>query len=224
MKLFLVYDTETTGLPDFGAPSHLPHQPHIVQAAAQLVEEDTGKVVAGFDLIVKPDGWEIPADVAEIHGITTERALALGVPEDFVVQSLLHLWRRSGYRVGHNESFDARILRIAIKRLGYGDELADEWKAALAKCTARLASPHCNLPPTEKMIRANKRWPKTPTLSEAYRHFFGVELQGAHSAMVDVDGCRLVYEAIRALERPEPATEPVQAPPVVAVEESSELA
>ena len=38
MNLALFYDTETTGLPDFKAPSEAQHQPHIVQLAALLVD------------------------------------------------------------------------------------------------------------------------------------------------------------------------------------------
>jgi len=39
--------------------------------------------------------------------------------------------------------------------------------------------------------------PKTPKLSEAYQFFTGRDLDGAHNAMVDVDGCIAVYWAVR---------------------------
>ena len=56
----LFYDTETTGMPLWDQPSEDPQQPHIVQLCAWLVDPDTRKTVAGIDLIVKPDGWEVP--------------------------------------------------------------------------------------------------------------------------------------------------------------------
>ena len=51
---------------------------------------------------------------------------------------------------------------------------------------------------TEAQARAaGRNHPKTPNLGEAYRFFTGCELQGAHSALVDVDACLAVYWAIR---------------------------
>ena len=39
MKLAIFYDTETTGIPLFSEPSEHPGQPHIVQLAACLVDQ-----------------------------------------------------------------------------------------------------------------------------------------------------------------------------------------
>ena len=136
-----------------------------------------------------------------MHGITTERALAVGVPERDAVQILLGVWRVCTERVAHNESFDARLVRIAIKRLLGDDDLADAWKAGPAQCTARLSTNIVQLPPTDAMRAANRNHWKTPNLSEAYRHFTGQELEGAHSAMVDVHGCATVFFGIQDLQR-----------------------
>ena len=77
MKPILVFDVETTGLPLWNEPSEDPRQPHLVQLAALLVDDDTRQVISTLDVIVRPDGWLIPEDVAAVHGITTERAAAL---------------------------------------------------------------------------------------------------------------------------------------------------
>lgn len=197
MKLALVYDTETTGLPLFSEPSEDPRQPHIVQLAALLVDLDTSKILQGLNVIVRPDGWTIPDDVAAIHGITTEHASEVGVSESLAVGMFMELWG-GRLRIAHNESFDARIIRIALKRFEADPEpVADEWKAAKAECTARMATPICALPPTQKMIAAGRKHHKTPNLGEAYLHFTGKELEGAHSAMVDVKACLEIYSAIR---------------------------
>lgn len=103
----LVYDTETSGLPLFDQPSDDPRQPHIVQLAALLVDTETRKTVASINLIAEPDGWEIPDEVARIHGITTEYAKRVGLSEAFLVYCLWFLWERSDFRVAHNESFDS---------------------------------------------------------------------------------------------------------------------
>jgi DNA polymerase III subunit epsilon len=204
MKLALVYDTETNGLPLFSEPSEDPRQPHIVQLGACLVDLDTRKTLSSLDVIIRPDGWTIPDDVAAIHGITTDYALAVGIPEHTAVDLFLAMWARASERIAHNESFDARILRIAIKR--HIDSLdpnavvpkSDVWKAGAAKCTQLLSTPILKLPPTEKMRKAGRFHHKSANLGEAYQHFTGKPLEGAHSAMVDVQACMAVYFAIHA--------------------------
>lgn len=213
MNLALFYDTETTGFPLWHEPSSDPRQPHLVQLAAALVDLDRAssalgapEVIQSIDLIIRPDGWDIPAEASDVHGITTEHALAVGVPEQIALTALLGLWSigdggEPHRRIAHNESFDARMIRIAIKRF-IDDQMADTWKAANAECTMRLCTPICNLPPTPKMVKAGRNHPKSPTLSEAYQHFFGRELVGAHSALVDVKACIEIYTEIRAASLP----------------------
>lgn len=198
MNTALFYDTETSGLPLFKEPSEDPRQPHIVQLGALLVDLDTDKTLASMDVIVRPNGWTIPTDVAAIHGITTEMAMDLGIPEGTAVEMLLEMWRPSAprLRIGHNESFDARIMRIALMRHCDAD-MADQWKAGQADCTAVLTTKLCALPPTEAMRRTGRTHFKTPKLTEAYRHLFGRELQNAHSAMADAQACREVYQHVK---------------------------
>jgi DNA polymerase-3 subunit epsilon len=196
MKTAVFYDTETTGLPLFSEPSEDPRQPHIVQLAAVMVDLDTKQDLQCVDLIVRPDGWAISPEMTAIHGITQEMAMDLGVSEKTAIEALLDLVG-TRLRVAHNESFDARIARIAAKRY-LTDEIADLWKAGEAECTARLSTKICNLPPTEKMKAANRNTPKTPNLQEAYTHFFGKPFENAHSALADVMACRDVYFAVKA--------------------------
>jgi DNA polymerase-3 subunit epsilon len=201
MNLALFFDTETTGLPLFKEPSEHPAQPHIVQLGALLVDLDTRIVQSTIDLIVQPDGWEIPEEVAALHGITTERALEVGVPEDQALCMFMYLWRRASVRIGHNETFDARIVRIGLMRHASPQE-ADIWKAGAAKCTQRIATPIMKLPPTEKMVAARMPGPKSANLREAYEHFIGKPLEDAHSAMADARGCMEVYFAATAAQEP----------------------
>ena len=207
MNLALFYDTETTGLPDFKAPSEAAHQPHIVQLAALLVDLDTRQTIQSMDVIVRPHGWTIPDEAAAVHGITTERAADVGIPERLAVEMFMDLWNNRN-RVAHNEQFDARILRIALMRhqgnifhSPSGKSVPDIWKEGRAECTARMATPICALPPTDKMKAVGRFHHKTPNLGEAYRHFTGNDLQNAHSAMADVLACRDVYFSIKEAQR-----------------------
>lgn len=190
----LFFDTETSGLPIWSQPSEHPDQPHIVQLAGLLLDLDTRQELQTLDVIIKPDGWTIPDEVAAIHGITTERAMDEGIPEREAIEALLDMWGQSSLRIAHNESFDMRIVRIGLKRLfPERENLADLWKAAPAYCTATKSTKLCAIPPTAKMKAAGRFHHKTPTLSEAYKHFTGKELEGAHSAMADTRGCAEVY-------------------------------
>lgn len=196
MNLAFFYDTETTGLPLFKEPSEHPDQPHIVQLAGALVNMDSRDIIASMDVIVRPDGWEIPDEVAAVHGITTEHARAVGVPESLAVSLFLELW--GGHlRIAHNEAFDARIVRIAQHRAGDLETELDAWKNGTAECTARLATPIVKCPPTAKMLAAGHTHYKTANLAEAVLFFTGKPLVNAHSAMADVLGCMAVYFGIQ---------------------------
>lgn len=181
--MLLFYDTETTGLPDWKQPSESPHQPHIVQIAAALVDPDTLAIVSSVDLIVRPDGWYIPEETADVHGITTEYAQAAGIPEHVALDIFLALHERAQARVAFNAQFDDRIIRIAHFRFRSETE-AEVFKAAPSVCAMRAANKVCALG-------------KFPTLSQAHEALTGEPLVMAHTAMADVHGCIRVYRALR---------------------------
>lgn len=194
MTAAMFYDFETSGLPDWSQPSEAPQQPHIVEAAAKVIDLSTRTVIDQFNVIVRPDGWTIEAEAGAIHGITMERALAEGVPEEEVVTRLSAM-AKGRTRIGYNQDFDARIFRIALFR--FRDEAqADAWKKAPSQCAAVLATPIVKSPPTKKMMAANRFHHKKPTLGEAYLHFMGKPMEGAHTAMGDVDALVAIWFAM----------------------------
>lgn len=183
MSLIICFDTETTGLPDWKSPSEAEHQPHLVQLAAHLVDTESWKVIQSMDVIIRPDGWEIPEEVSAIHGITTEYAKQVGIPEKLALDMFLELWG-GRLQVAHNTTFDRRIIRIATKRYS-SDDVCDSWHQADYSCT---------------MVGARKvMGGKQPTLGEAYKYFTGEELQDAHTAIADVNACLAVYKSIKCL-------------------------
>ena len=187
--LALIYDTETNKLPVWSAPDSNPEQPHIVQIAAALYDTDTRKPVASVNLISIPNGWDIQEATIDVHGISPEKAMLVGVPEETLLVPFFALWRQADIRVGHNEAFDARIIRIALHR--YADQAhLDEWNAGQAYCTMAASRP---------LVRAlDKRGrAKTPNLSEAFEFFTGRPLANAHTAHGDTRGCAAVYFALQ---------------------------
>ena len=180
MSTIFIYDTETTGIPDWSTPSGDESQPHIVQIAAVLADSETREVIDSLEFIIKPDGWEIPAETAAIHGITTERALEVGVDEKEALEKFLKL-RGDHLRVAYNKTFDQRIVRIACKRF-MSEEDSEKWAVKDDhECAMRMA---------QKVMGG-----KNPKLCDAYLHFTGNLLEDAHSAMADTLACMEVYFA-----------------------------
>lgn len=180
--MFLAFDTETTGLPLFSDPSDDPRQPHLVQLAALLIQPN-GDVVDSISTIVKPGlGARMEPEAFKAHGISLERARAEGAEAKDVADKFFALVEQADMLIGHNVSFDVRIMRIHAARW-----LGAKWDNPLpAFCTMKRSSQIVNLPPTENMRRAGRFYPKPPKLEECIQHFFGEKLDGAHDALVDV--------------------------------------
>ena len=192
--MILFFDTETTGFTRPRLSLSDPLQPHIVQLAAQLCDEKE-RPVSGFSLIVNP-GVEIPEQVADIHGITTEKAAQLGVTLLMAMTLFEHLYRRADLLVAHNIKFDKAVMETAMTR-NHGKETRIDKPLF---CTMEKATPIVNLPPTDKMRAAGMTCPKAPKLAECIKHFFDEELDGAHDAMVDTIACARVYFHLKTLE------------------------
>lgn len=190
----LFFDFETTGIPDWHQPSDSDVQPHAVQLAAKLVDFNTRETIQIINLIALPDGWSISPELTAIHGISNEHALRVGVPERLLFETLFALNRAATIRVAHSEPFDARIQRIGMKRFMKDDALLEEWKNSDRACTMREAKAAVNAKDTNGKL-------KNPTLGEAYAHYTGKSLDGAHNALVDVEACETIYFAMRGAEQ-----------------------
>ncbi len=177
-RILLPYDTETTGIPFWKEQSELEKQPHLVQLAAQRVNAHTREVEAELNHIIKPNGWIIPQECIDIHGITNEKAHDVGVPESEVVAEFLEFRLGVDYRIAFNQTFDERIIRIALKR--YFPAAADDFK------------PERRFDPMWA-FRKLVQYPKMPKLVEAYVEFFGQEFEDQHTAMGDVKAMMKVY-------------------------------
>ncbi len=193
-----ILDTETTGLPAWNDPSDAPHQPHLVEVAAILFD-DQGKEQDRFSAIIKPEGWVIPPDVTALHGITHEMAMDVGISEAEALEGFLAIHARADIRVAHGANFDDRIIRIAISRY-HGKNCADHYKAGPRYCTAQNSRSIVALPRN-----------KVPTLTEAYKHFTGKDLAEAHRAVPDAEACARVYFALQGITLPAEAAAVLEA-------------
>lgn len=190
----LIFDTETTGLPVFKESSSHPDQPHIVQLAA-ILEDDEGNIRSMLNCIIKPDGkWQMAPEALAVHGISVEVAEKFGLPEKDVYGLFWNMLGQADILVAHNISFDFFMLRIAAKR----NNLPEPKELPIKKfCTVTESKNIVQLPPTERMLEKGVTGFKPPNLNEAYRHFYGQDIVGAHNAMNDAKYCRKIYHAIR---------------------------
>lgn len=185
----LIWDTETTGLPDFRKPADDPCQPRMVAMAASLIEVGN-KPLATFECIIRPDGWTIPVEVARIHGITTEIAMERGVPLAKAIDAFMELFDRAEVHATYGMLFDEKIRRGECRRLGRPDRFGEKPEV----CVMRTLTPICNLPPSDKMAKSGRLWPKTPTLTEAVSIILGVPHEKAHDAAADVEMTARLYD------------------------------
>ena len=193
--MILAYDTETTGLPDWRAPSDMPSQPHLVQLAL-IVALPTGRVIETINVLIRPAGWVISEEVSKIHGITHQRAMDEGIEE---ADAVAMFTRRQGpdvLTIAHNLNFDRRIMRIAMLRSGASKAQIEDRERWPSHCTMQQATPLVNAPPTEKMIAAGFKKAKSANLGECVQHFFKEDLVGAHDAMVDAQACLRIFFAM----------------------------
>ncbi|BDD02669.1 DNA polymerase III subunit alpha [Aureibacter tunicatorum] len=188
--MYLVYDTETTGLPkNFSAPiTDHENWPRLVQLAWQIHDEK-GDLVEVKNFIVKPDGFTIPFNAEKIHGISTKRAMKQGMPLDYVLEEFSKAVEKSKFVVGHNIGFDVNIMGAEYDRR--------EWDTGLIMDmpvidTKDEATDYCAIPGG----RGGKfKW---PTLTELHTKLFGEAFAEAHNASADVEAtARCFLELIR---------------------------
>jgi len=181
--MILVYDTETTGLPDFKLPADDPRQPRMIQLAFALYDRPDKLVLEECHLI-KPDGWKMPRELADKlgHGLTQERLEREGKPVKEVLEAFNLKRDRATLLAAYGIRFDQKILRGELRRGGFPDRYAETPEY----CVMRAATPLCKMPPTDAMMAAGRCSYKTPKLTEAARIILGVEHVGAHDALADV--------------------------------------
>ena len=188
--MYIIFDTETTGLPrSWKAPiTDTDNWPRCIQIAWQLHDE-WGNLIEAKDYLVKPDGFNIPYDAEQIHGISTELAEAQGVDIKLVLEEFNEALGKAKFVVGQNVGFDNNIMGCEFYRYSVESELNN--MPVLDTCTEITAS-LCKLPGGR-----GGRF-KLPTLTELHQHLFGEPFGEAHNATADVEATtRCFFELIR---------------------------
>ncbi|HSQ45948.1 MAG TPA: DNA polymerase III subunit alpha, partial [Lutibacter sp.] len=188
--MFLIFDTETTGLPkNWNAPfTDIDNWPRCVQIAWQL-HDKYGELIEQKDFLIKPDGYNIPYDVEQIHGISTQLAEEKGEDLAVVLQLFNEVLAKTTFVVGQNVKFDLNIMGSEFHRKAFATNLND--LPVLDTCTETTAN-LCQL----KGGRGGKF--KFPTLTELHQYLFNAPFGEAHNATADVEATtRCFLELIR---------------------------
>ncbi|MGF1670803.1 MAG: PHP domain-containing protein, partial [Balneolaceae bacterium] len=186
--MYLIFDTETTGLPqNYSAPlTDFDNWPRCVQLAWQ-VHDVSGKLISSGDYIIKPDGFTIPFNSEKVHGISTERAISEGHPLDQVLKIFMKEVESVHFIAGHNLEFDLNIMGAEFLRRRIKNPLPSK----LHIDTKEESTEYCAL----SGGRGRYKW---PTLAELHEKLFDIGFEEAHNAAADVDAtARCFLELIR---------------------------
>jgi DNA polymerase III epsilon subunit-like protein len=185
--MYLFFDTETAGLPrSWKAPyTNFDNWPRLVQIA-WIQYDENGNELNNESFIIKPEGFTIPAKVAEIHGITTQRALAEGVALKPVLTLFAEKIKASKVVVAHNISFDENIVGAEFVRNQVEFDLFSKKRF----CTMRSTTAFCAIPGS-----FGYKW---PTLAELHYAVFEREFDDAHNAKADIEAtARCFWELVK---------------------------
>ncbi|GGD47546.1 DNA polymerase III subunit alpha [Muriicola marianensis] len=188
--MYLIFDTETTGLPKrWNAPvTDVDNWPRCVQLAWQLHDE-MGELIEQQDFLIQPEGFDIPFDAEQIHGISTELAAKDGIPLLEALELFNGALEKASFVVGQNVGFDINITGAEFHRAGIDTKLLE--LPVLDTCTEETAA-LCQIPGG----RGGKF--KLPTLTELHEHLFHDSFAEAHNAAADVEATsRCFFELIR---------------------------
>jgi len=183
--MYLIFDTETTGIPkNKTAPlTDLDNWPRVVQLAWQL-HDHRGKILSQKNYIIRPDGFDIPYNAEQIHGISTKRALEEGHDLKATIELFSKDLEQTQLLVGHNIEFDISILGAELIRLGMStDRLLETAKVD----TGIVSTEFCQL---SGGIGGKL---KMPRLVELHTKLFGKDFGDAHDAAYDVAATARCY-------------------------------
>lgn len=183
LKDICFFDCETTGVPAKGLKwdADFNQFPHVVQLAWAFGDKE-------LSFIIKPDNYEIPPETTAIHGITTERAIAEGVPFAEVIDEFLTDAAAAPLVCAHNIYFDTSMLKANILRY-----CGKEYYDAKAEDALHKGKRIDTMMKTIKFVGAlyqNGKPGKFPKLEELFAKLFPGETFPAHDALQDVKALR----------------------------------
>lgn len=174
--MFLIFDTETSNIPQDKLPLDHPDQCHMMQLSC-VVLDDKFKELATFSSYCRiPDYVRVSAGATEKHGLTKEFVNKNGVNPQLALSVLDSFSKDHCAILGFNLPFDERVINTEYQRIGIMTRNFIASRYCIMRSMTDVCRLGCKIP--------NKfKWPK---LSEAYEFCFGEKLVNGHDALVDV--------------------------------------
>lgn len=195
---FLVFDTETTGLPQtkFISPSTLHQWPHIVQFSYVIYDSSLNDIVESKDYIIHlQENILISEESTKIHGITNEISAKNGIPINEALNEFFYYLRSVDRLIGHNIEFDINMIKVELLRLINKDLLTKEqtkiYKYDLhfltnfnnISCTLKDSIQFCNI---QLLDKNGKPYLKYPKLIELHEKLFNKSPSNLHNSFNDI--------------------------------------
>jgi DNA polymerase III epsilon subunit-like protein len=168
--MYVIIDTEGSGLFDFSKPADAEGQPRLAQLAMIYADAEFN-IEREYSAYVKPDGWTMDPKATAVNGLTDEILNDKGVPVSEVLAVYTEAIKEGRAVVAFNAQHDCKTMRAELRRAGMPD-LFEETKNVCVMRKANGIIPKAG---------GKKGWPK---LSEARTHL-GLKTDEAHTATAD---------------------------------------
>lgn len=186
----LVFDTETTGLPESRNTSILETEkwPYIVQISWVMYDTESGDYVIADHII--DCGVDIPQESVNIHGISKKISERKGEKLWDIMNKFDEALIQCDIVIGHNISFDKRVYMVEAIRNKRKQYFTRNGVRKPEYCTMKKSKEFCNIVKTSSK---GETYLKYPRLSELHDKMFGFIPKGTHDSMADVLICLRCY-------------------------------
>ena len=185
MKI-LIFDTETTGLPQERDASILSTElwPYILQLAYIFYYTSNDNVIEynNFLINIKDEVFISPKSIS-IHKITRKACNENGINIKIILNKFNKLLLNADLLIGHNLQFDKNMIIVECLRNHINHNFNPKNIPIQSYCTMNNSKILCNI---TRIDKHGKTFIKYPKLLELYNHFFNDNPNNLHNAMADV--------------------------------------
>jgi DNA polymerase-3 subunit epsilon len=177
--MYLIIDTETSGLFDFRAAADAPGQPRLASIAMLICDADL-RLISAHSSLIYPEGWVMAAEAERVNGLSQDFLLAHGEPIlDILVRYRQAVLASGCTVIAHNAQYDTKVMRGEMRRAG----MSDLYSETRHICTMQALTDILAIPSPRGR---GFKWPK---LAEAVERCLGREHVGAHGCLQDALAC-----------------------------------